>query len=236
MARITKITENLSWQNLKDAYFIGTRVSEELKRDANGKVIMKNGEPIVAKVGRTVNELQEAINDGTLDKLVTECAEKYHGGNVQSVLAALARNLDSQRCNMKKRSYAPNKAVDELRLETLATFVSERREVTRSSGSLPQWAFGPEEIDKIDDVKKLQNVINSINDACCDKAGGSYAKHLGENYVEVAKANREYARKRKAALEAKENEVDPELLAKLAKGKVTLTPEQAAQLVKLLSK
>lgn len=238
MVRNTRITEELSWSNLKERFFIGTRVSEELKRDSEGKIILKNGEPIIIRVTKIVNELQEAIDNGTLDRMIAECAEKYHNGDVQAVLVALSRNLDSQRCNMKKRAYAPNKEADELRLETLSKFISARRTSSRPSGQLPQWAYGPEEIDQIDDVTQLQKVINSINDVCCDKPGGNYASRLGPNYVEVAKANREYARKRKALLEAKEKEIPEELLAKLAKGsgRVTLSAEQAAQLLKFLSK
>ena len=239
MARITKITEELNWQSLKDNFFIGTRVVEEIKRDANDKIIMRNGEPVTHKVGRMVNELQNAIDDGTLDKLVKECADRYHDGEVQPVLVAIARNLDSKRCNLKKATYAPNKAIDEVRLETMAKFVADRRASSRTNttGAIPQWAYGQEQIDKLDTPEAIQKVINSLADVCCDKPGGNYAVRLGENYVEVAKANREYARKRKAELEAKANSIDDALLAKLAKGsKVTLTPEQAAQLVKILSK
>lgn len=237
MARITRITEQLKWSSLKEVFFIGTRVSEELARDKNGKIIMVDGEPKTRKVGKFINELQDAIEDGTLDKMVQEAADQYHGGDIQAVLYAVTRNLDSQKSNMKKREYAPNRKIDEIRLATLYDFVNARREAkTRSSGDLPQWAYGPKEIDEITDVARLQKVINSINDACCDKAHGTYAVHLGPDYVEVAKANREYARKRKAELEAKENAVDPEILAKLAKGsKVTLSAAQAAQIAKLLN-
>ena len=239
MARITKITEDLNWQALKDNYFIGTRVVEELKRDSSGKIVMKNGEPVVQRIGRMVNELQQAIDDGTLDRLVLECAKEYHDGNIQPVLVAIARNLDSKRCNLKKATYAPNKAIDEVRLETLTKFVASRRTSSRAktSGGLPQWAYGKAEINKLETPEAIQKVINSLSDVCCDKPGGNYALRLGENYVEIAKANREYARKRKAQLEAAANSVDDALLAKLAKGsKVTLTPEQAAQLVKILTK
>lgn len=238
MTRTTRITEQLNWSSYKETYFIGSRMSEELARDDKGNAIMENGQPKVVKVSKFVNELQEAIEANVFDNLVQECATEYHDGNVQAVYAAMARNLDSQRHNMKERSYAPNRKIDEIRLETMVNFVNSHRESkTRTNNALPQWAYGPTEIDAIDDPAKLQKVINSINDVCCDKAHGGYDKYLGEDYVEVAKVNREYARKRKAELEAKANAVDPAILTKLAKGsKVTLSADQAAQLMKLLGK
>jgi hypothetical protein len=238
MTRTTRITEQLNWSSYKETYFIGSRNVEELVRDSNGNIVIENNQPKVAKVSKFVNELQEAIDAGVFDTLVQECAAKYHDGNVQAVYASMARNLDSQRHNMKERAYAPNRKIDEIRLETMVNFVNSRREAkTRTNNALPQWAYGPTEIDAIDDPAKLQKIINSINDVCCDKAHGGYNKYLGDNYVEVAKVNREYARKRKAELEAKANAVDPEIIAKLAKGsKVTLTADQAAQLMKLLGK
>lgn len=238
MSRTTRITEQLNWSSYKETYFIGTRLSEELARDSAGNVLIEKGQPKVIKATKFVNELQEAIDSGEFDQLIQQCAEQYHGGNVQAVLTAMSRNLDSQRHNMKERSYAPNRRIDEIRLETMTIFVNSRREAkTRAKEGLPQWAYGQAEIDAIDDVAKLQKVINSINDVCCDKAHGGYEKYLGANYVEIAKVNREYARKRKAELEAKANAVDPDILGKLAKGsKVTLTADQAAQLLKLLGK
>lgn len=238
MNRTTRTTEQLSWASYKETYFIGQRMVEDLERDSAGNVVLVDGQPKVTKVTKFINELQDAIDDGTFDALVKECADVYHGGNVQAVYTAMARNLDSQRHNMKERTYAPNRKIDEIRLDTMTAFINDRREAkTRAKGSVPQWAYGPAEIDTIDDVDALQKVINSINDVCCDKAHGGYEKRLGDNYVEVAKVNREYARKRKSELEAKKNAIDPAIIDKLSKGsKVTLTADQAAQLMKLLGK
>lgn len=238
MTRTTKITEQLNWSTYKENYFIGTRPFEELERDADGNIKLVNGHPKAVKVLRFVNELQEAIDAGVFDKLIQECADQLHDGDVQSVLRAVTRNLDSQRHNIKNRQQPFNRKTEEIRLETMVKFVSSRSKArNRASEGLPQWAYGQAEIDAIDDVAKLQKVINSISDVCCDKAHGGYDKYLGDNYVETAKANREYARKRKADLEAKASAVDPDILGKLAKGsKVTLTADQAAQLLKLLGK
>jgi len=238
MTHVSRISEQLYWKTLREVYFIGNRTCEIVERDAKGALVMIKGEPKVVKTTKFVNELQEAIDDGTLDALVLDCANKYHGGNTQLVIAALIRNLDSERNNLKKRVCPTNKKIEELRLETMVKFVNDRRESkTRTSGELPQWAYGPKEIDAITDPDKLRKIINSINDACCDKYHGTYAEFLGEDYVEAAKANREYARKRKATLEAKANEIDPDLLKKFISGqKVTLTADQAAQILKLLKK
>ena len=238
MSRTTRITEQLNWSIYKENYFIGTRLFEELERDTEGNIKLVNGHPKAVKTPRFVNELQEAIDAGVFDKLIQECADQLHNGDVQSALRAVTRNLDSQRHTIKNKQQPFNLKTEEIRLETMVKFVNSRSVAkTRAIEGLPQWAYGQTEIDAIDDVAKLQKVINSINDVCCDKAHGGYDKYLGENYVEAAKVNREYARKRKAELEAKANAVDPDILSKLAKGsKVTLTAEQAAQLMKLLGK
>lgn len=234
MARMIKMTEDLQWNSLKEQFYIGTLMTEELERDANGNVVLRDGHPVVVKTQKFVNELKVAAEDGTLDSMVENCATVYHGGVVDSVLSALARNVSSAKCNLNKRSYAPNKAIDEARIQTLTEYIASRRG-TSSSSDLPQWAYGPTEIDSIDDPAVLQKIINSISDVCSDKAFGKYADRLGEDYVAVAKANRKYARERKAKLEAKANQVDPVILEKLGKGgKVTLTAEQAALLAKLL--
>lgn len=238
MSHIIRLTEQLTWKALRDTFFIGTRVVETLARNEKNKVIMVDGDAKTIKSVVFVNELQEAIDAGKLDVLVAEAAELYHGGNIQAVIASLVRNLDSQRTNLKNKNYAFNHKIEEIRLETMVKFVNDRRVAkSRPLGTLPQWAYGPKELDAIDDVNKLQNVINSINDACCNKAHGTYAKFLGEDYIEAAKANREYAKKRKESLLSKANAISPAFMAKLATGtKVTLTKEEVEQLVKLLNK
>lgn len=242
MARIIKLTEELRWTNLREAFPIGMRTVEVLERDAKGNLVLHNGEPKVIKVQKRVNELETAIADGTLDKMVAVCADTYHNGDVQGVYAAMAKTLDSMRCNLKNGN--KNTSLwknDTERLGILTAYVrSHRTAQSRSTDGLPQWAFGPTEIDQITDPARLQKIINSISDVCADKAGASYVGLLGEDYVTKAKANREYARKRKAALEAKTQAPDPELIAKLNKpgktGKVTLTPEEVETLMKLLGR
>lgn len=239
MARTTKITEQLHWTALREEFPIGMRTSEELMRDANGKIVLKDGNPVVVKINKAVNELQDAIDDGRLDALVAEAANKYHNGDIQGVLAAIAKDLASKRYHLKDAYADSVKKIDEIRLDTLDKYVKSRRTSdTRSTDGLPQWAYGTTEIDAIDDPAKLQKIINSINDVCCGKAGSSYIKYLGEDYLTVAKANREYARKRKTALETSKSALDPELIAKLSagKGKVQLTADQAAAIMKLLGK
>ncbi len=237
MTRTTRLTEQLTWNYLKEVYFIGNITSEELARDAEGNIILTNNQPKVVHTTKMVNRLQEAIDAGEIDKLVVECAKMYHDGNTDAVYYAMARTLDSMRHNLKDRAYAPTLKIDTIRLETLTTYVrTKRKTAVKASGSIPQWAFGPAEIDAIDDPARLQKVINSINDVVSDaKINKSYAERLGEDYKEVAKRNREHARKRKELLQKKETAVDPDLLAKLATGKnVSLTAEQAALIAKLL--
>lgn len=225
----TKIIESLSWKALKEAFIIGTVVVP---------VDGKNTEVVV-------NALQNAIDDGTIDAMVNESAKLYHDGNTSEVFKALNRNLQSQRCNMDKRAFIAMKDIEELRYTTLRNYVdSNIAKIAKTYGvanaNKPQWAYGPEEIDAIEDAAQLQKVINSISDACSEsKFNAEYEVRLGENYREVAKANRSYARKRKAELENKANSKVVEdataLLAKLDKGtKTTLSAEEAAKLAELL--
>lgn len=230
------IAMELTWKSLRDMYFIGTVVTEELKRTSDGKVIMENGQPVTHKVGKMVNKLQEAIDDGTLDALVKKSAEMYSNGDVAAVIASMVRNLDSERQTLKNRPTVPSVDTEMIRFTTLEKFVAARRtSKPRDASNLPQWAYGPAEIDKIDDPAKLQKIINSINDVCCDKSHVDYGKKLGADYVNVAKANRLYAQKRKQALESKVNQLPEDLIAKITSGKkVTLNEKQAAALAELL--
>lgn len=243
MTRTTRLTEQLTWASYKEQYRIGQIMVEALARDSAGNIIVEDDQPKVVKAYKFVNELKDAIDAGVFDKLVEDCAEAYHAGNTAAVYYAIGRNLDSQRHHMKKRveerGYAPNLQTDKIRLDTMTEYVNSHKEAKNGPrGNTPQWAYGPTEIDAIDDIDKLQKVINSINDVASDaKANKAYVERLGDSYKEVAKANREYARKRKAALQAKETEIDPAILQKLASGgKVTLTADQAAALAKLLGK
>lgn len=243
MARVEKITENLKWESLAQAYFIGFRMEVDLKRDAHNHIVLDdNNHPIPVKHGRMVNELQEAIDHGDLDLMVQEAADLLHGGDVSGVYQALARNLDSKRYHLKRVANKESSVYkhDLVMFETLEKFVNAHKQTKEkaSNGDLPQWAYGPAQIDKIEDTDKLQKVINSISDVCCNKAGAAvYSQRLGEDYIEEAKANREYARKRKAELEATAHlkEIDPDLLKKLSGGKkIQLSPEQATALFKIL--
>ncbi len=240
MTRTTKLTESLHWSSLKENFPIGMRSSEVLQRDKNDKIILVDGNPVVVKINKFANELQTAIDDGRIDALVAEAAKLYHAGDTQGVINALAKDVSSKRCHLKDMYDGSARHIDEIMLDTLDKYIQSRRtSATRTTDGLPQWAYGKTELDAIDDPAKLQKIINSINDVCCGKAGGSYIKYLGEDYLTVAKANREYARKRRAILLAKKDEVvvDPEILAKLSKtGKVTLTAEQAAAVMKLLNR
>lgn len=247
MSRTEKTTPALMWEALASKYFIGFRMEVDLKRDPQGHVILDDaGHPIPIKVGKNVNELQEAIDDGVLDGLMEECANTLHSGDKKAAFDAFAKRLQSKAYHQRHsdRKESSEWKHDQIMLTTLEKWLAANRPNSTGASSsassvLPQWAYGPEEIDQITSAAQLQKVINSIADVCSNKAGaGVYSQRLGDNYLEVAKQNRAYARQRKAELEAKEriDEVDPDLLKKLTKGgTVKLTDEQAAALVKLLS-
>lgn len=226
-SKTTRISENLSWTALKENFYIGS--------------ITVGGQKL------TVNKLQDAIDDGTLKQMLIECADEYHDGDLVAVLNILKRNLSSQLCNMRKRAsagYTSNYETDKIRYETLKTFVdglmSEHvKPKSGISANKPQWAYGPEEIDQIDDPELLRKVINSIADPCSDgKNPAPYIARFGENYREIVIANREYARERLAKLkaEASKPKVSDALQQKILNGNGRLTKAELEELTELLKR
>ena len=236
--RTNRLTEELYWVSYKELYYIGLRETEELVRDNAGNIVFdENGKERTVRIKRNVNELQEAIDSGEFEAKIQKCADMLHDGDVEEVYFAMAKNLDSQRFHMKKRDVAVS-ASDKIRFATIDAFVrGHRASGNENTEEIPQWAFGPEQIDKIDDPAKLLKIINSISDVASDsKFNKAYAVRLGENYREAAKANRTYARKRKAMLETQAKVKLPEtLIAKIQSGdKAQFTAEEMVLLAEFL--
>lgn len=227
MASNSRITENLTWTSLKDKYFIGTA------NVAGEKVLVDN--------------LRDAIADGSLRALFEDCANTMHDGDLQVVVEAMKRNLSSQACNMNKRmrvgySSPDTITTDKIRLAELNAFVDTLAKEHHAGSKAvtsdkPQWAYGIEEIDQINDPDVLKKVINSIADPCSDsKNSAPYIARFGENYREVVIANRDYARARLDSLKNQKpaTPVSQSILDKVANGKKTFTAAEIAELAEIL--
>lgn len=95
----TKITEVLTWNYLKNNYYVGTAL-------VNG-------------VSVQVDALQEIIDDGTLLAQIKECATEMYNGDVAAVCKVMKHNLASARTNTKAQPDTPTKAKSLAKIEKL---------------------------------------------------------------------------------------------------------------------
>lgn len=208
--RTVKMSENLHWQNLSNKFFIG-----EVK--VKGKIVK-------------VNELQEAIEDGTLLAMIKEAADAFYEGDVSAVLLRLKKNLSNWKCVAKMPT-----TIDKIRFQLLWDYCeSLLPEYKRVSGKArphdasaiyvnnvrkPQWAYNAEDLAKIDDVDRVVAIIHSIADVCAGKGNPERNRQwLGEDYLIKAVENREAAYKRRDELlnKQKATEIKQALADKLA--------------------
>lgn len=220
--RVTKITNSLSWQNLKEAFPIGNMS------------IMESG----VRKEVFVDNLTLAVQDGELDKLVVECADQFHDGDVYEVYKALSRNLSSQRTNMNKRSFIPNKNIEEKRYEILLDYVSGKMKshkatmsTTGNSKSFWQWTMDEINALELNDFR----TIKSIYDNMMSKKS-KYPELIESDSTFDARLAKISEMKSAATKLQKQGaiQIDSALAEKLAKGATKLTATEAAQITELL--
>lgn len=148
----TKITENLSWNAIKNNYHIGA--------------VMINGEAV------QVNELQDAIDNGSIKQLMDECAEQLYAGDLLSVCRVLKHNLASARTNTSKRPNSPTKAKDLTRIELMWNYVDSIMSATavssrQNKSGKSYWTWTMEEIMAVpmSDVRTLQSIRDNMASA-----------------------------------------------------------------------
>ena len=211
-----KITEALTWNAIREHYYIGS------VRTADGKYVK-------------VNNLQDAIDNGELLDEVKACAAKFHSGDLYAVLTQLSKNLSSQKTNMKKKAYDPNKDSEEIRWQLLRSFVDTQMSLCKSSvrngSSSAYWSWSIEEIDAAgDDIKTLSSVYNNMA-----SRKSKYPEQIGD--MDEFCARMKYVSKKLSAVKKKASTptIDSSTIAKLSKGtKASLSAEEALQLAKLL--
>lgn len=220
--KTTRISEDLTWKSLKDSFFIG-----EVR--ANGNVVH-------------VNQLLDAITDGTLQAMVEKCATEMHEGNISDVVEAVKRNLSSYKTNMKKKDYAPTANVDKVRVELLWNFfdslsVKEKKvdeSLPESARTKSKWQLTLEEIEQLD--KTNYKVLDSVyQNMMSMKSKYPDVVAATEGFMDRLAVVSKYRSAAKAAAKAEANTIDvpADLLARVQDGK-SLTTEDKAKLAEIL--
>ena len=220
MNKNTRLIEAMSWQSLKEKYFIGT--------------MNINGKP------EKINQLADAVEAGELDAMVKECADKFHDGDVYQVYVAWSKNLSSMQTNMKKKAYIANADIEWARYNVLRAFVTSRMESLKGTGragnSKAYWQWTLEEIDAIpvEDLRTIKSVYDNM--ASKKSKYPELIKELDDFDARFAAATAKYSAAKKAAKEVQVS-VDDSLLAKLTKGgSAVLSKAEAQQLAEILQK
>lgn len=218
--KVTKITEALSWQGLKDSFFVGS-----LSITENGK-----------SRDVQIDKLSEAVKNGTLDKLVVECADLFHDGDVYEVFKTLSRNLSSQLCNMAKKSFVPHKDIEEKRYQILHAWVESRmkqHKAAATGNAKSYWQWTMEEINKLDPATDART-IKSIYDTMMS-VKSKYPENAAKDTTFAARlevVSKMHSQAKKLA-KSPVPVVDASLIEKLSTGS-SLTAEEAVKLAEIL--
>ena len=215
-----KITENLSWNNLKSNYHIGT--------------IMVNGEPV------QVNQLQNAIEDGSMLKLIQDCADQMYNGDIVPVLKVMKHNLSSALCNTKKRPDTPTKFKDLTRIELMSSFldglVGKATVATRQNkAGKAYWTWSLEEIMAVplSDVRTLQSIRDNM--ASAKTKYPERIEDMDDFMVRYKAASQRFSEAKKASKQSTDNGELDKLIMQLESGRLSKADKAAiAQVLKNL--
>lgn len=224
------ITEAMSFQNISNTFMIG-------KVKINGIVT-------------EVNQLQDAIEDGTIDAMVVEAANTLHDGDLYRAYAEWSRVLSSTQTNLRKATTRTNITRDWTQYNLLREYVTKRMAELKGSNRTgvarankkPFWAWTIEEIEAIplDDLKTAKSVYDNM--ASKKAKYPEKIEDMGEylRIFDVASAKlsacKKYAKQAKQA-PAIEVNLGDSTMTKLSKGgKVTLSGAEAAELMELIKK
>ena len=220
-SKVTKITEALSWQGLKDAFYIGNLT------------ITKDGKHFEA----FIDKLTEAVENGTLNTLVAECADAYHDGDTYEVYKALSKNLSSQLCNMAKKSFIPHRDIEEKRYTILHGYVQSKmkdHKATATGNAKSYWQWTMEEIEALSPatdartIKSIYDLMMSVKSKYPENAAGD------TTFTARLKKISEMHSQAKKLAKAPAPVIDASLMEKLSKGAAKLTAEESAKLAEIL--
>ena len=210
----SRITNALSWRSMKENYKIGTvKVS--------GKLIH-------------VNELADAIEAGEIKELLDECAKELHDGDFSSAIKAFRRNIQSQDCNMRAGKIAST-TTDRERYALLDAYTKQFVDAVSNTAiaGKAKWQYTVEDIQSLSgNHEELRKLYNSM----MDKKSKDPEAILEVTTMDEYSARVELVRTlRNSAAKESEVKVSDSILSKLTANK-KLTAEEAAELVRLLSK
>lgn len=201
-----------------------------------------------------IDNLQKAIAAGEINDMLKACADERFGGDLKPVMAQFNRNLSSQRCTRKITDTASKNRADMVEALWAMTHATQG---STTGVKVPRAGFQytKEEVDALvaeGNVAELQrfynNIHSNVNKAMSGLSTSCYAEELANNpklarWVEVKEYVSEQLRTLKLGAKAKTKEpVKPELSEDLAKKlasykagkKASFTPEQMAEIMKLL--
>lgn len=215
-----KITENLSWNAIKSNYHIGT--------------IMVNNEPV------QVNQLQNAIEDGSMLKLIQDCADQMYNGDIVPVLKVMKHNLSSALCNTKKRPDTPTKFKDLTRIELMTSFldglVGKATVATRQNkAGKAYWTWSLEEIMAVplSDMRTLQSIRDNM--ASAKTKYPERIEDMDDFMVRYKAASQRFSEAKKANKQSADNGELDKLIKQLESGRLTKADKAAiAQVLKNL--
>lgn len=219
---INKTTRELSMQELTRAFYIGT--------------ITVNG--VVTKV----NELETAIQNGTILALIKECADKLHNGELKPVLDAMLKNLSDYKCRLYSKDFCPDRAQRIIRYNTLQEYVkslamNEAKKVSTNKSGKAYWQWTIEDIDSVDmSSETAYRTLKSVYDNMASRKS-KYPETIED--LEEFNTRQKYVRAKMSELKETTSKptVPASLLEKLNSAKAAkLSAEETAQLVELLSK
>lgn len=202
-----------------------------------------------------IDNLMKAIEAGEINDMLKACADERFGGDLKPVMAQFNRNLSSQRCTRKITDTASKNRADMVEALWVMTHTAQGS-TTGAKTPRAGFQYTKEEVDALvaeGNVAELQrfynNIHSNVNKAMSGLSTSCYAEELTNNpklarWVEVKEYVSEQLRTLKLGtkVKAKEQtkpEISEDLANKLASykagKKASFTPEQMAELVKLLS-
>lgn len=185
-----------------------------------------------------VDKLNAAIEDGTVDSILQECADVMYGGDMKPVRAQFGRVISSQKCNAEKRGV--NTLIDRRRKDAIMLLEAYHKAAigTSSSKGRKVFEYTSEEVDQLvanEDVEGLQRFYNNIYSRCSKglEYDDKVLVHCSEQLSKLKAARKAAGVTAKATAPV----VSEKLLGKLNGGKATsLSKAEVAELLKLLNK
>lgn len=220
----TKITEVLTWNYLKNNYYVGTAM-------VNGQAVQVDG-------------LQEVIDDGTLLQQIKECADQMYNGDIAAVCKVMKHNLASARTNTKAQPDTPTKAKSLAKIEKLWDYCSKlvgEAGVTRANNRSGKsyWTWTMEEIAAVPltDERTLKSIRDNM--ASVKAKYPEKITDMDEFLDRYDLACKRYSEAKKASKQSSsvDNDEAARLIKALESGRISKADKAAlAEILKNLSK